>query len=151
MEIKIEVPQQVAVQEAIRQLCWSMMHYRCEECGFETQVYLMLGVEGPKVLRDQNYYVPAPFTVACPAWPIKPDATALERAQFRHLQPCSGTMAHVQFNLDRDFAPRMVEPNMPRFALDMDFSCARLVWTEAALIKAWQYHHDKSQQKQYKR
>lgn len=139
------VPHVALVREAIATLAWGTMNYRCEACGFEWEVWLGLGVEGPAGLRDHGLYVASPFTISrCPAWPIKQDATPEERAQLRHMVPCDGRMTHVRFCADREFGPTLVPDDAPRFVLDAWDVAAQLVIPTPALVRARQFHTDRA-------
>lgn len=135
------VPRVALVREAVAALCWGTMAYRCDACGFEWDVWLGLGVEGPPAIRDYGLYAASPFTVgSCPAWPVNPNASAEEKATFRHLGKCDGGMTHVRFGDDREFAPMLPPDDAPRFVLDHWYDCATLVIPEPALIRARRFH-----------
>lgn len=137
------VPQPMLVHEAVTSLGWGTMAYRCESCGFEWDVWLSLGVEGPPALRAHGLYVASPFTLSnCPAWPTKAGATDEERAQFRHLTRCEGSMSHVRFGDDREFAPTLIPDDQPRFVIDQWYDVARLAIPEPALIVARRFHSE---------
>lgn len=135
------VPHVALVREAVATLGWSTMKYGCGTCGFEWEVWLALGVEGPPSLRTANLMVPAPFTTGrCPAWPVRPGATAEDRARFRHLTRCEGEMSHVRFSEDREFAPTLIPDDVPRFTLDPWHEHGVLVISSPALIAARRFH-----------
>jgi hypothetical protein len=136
-------PQAALVREAIAALGWGTMTYACDECGFEWEVWLALGVEGPPPLRDAGLYVPSPFSAGrCPAWPLKPGATAEDRATFTHLAACDGRMTHVRWGDDREFDPALTPDDAPRFVIDAWHNCAQLVIPEPARIRAGRFHHE---------
>lgn len=91
------------VRAAVARLGWGTMLYACEACGFEWEVWLSLGVEGPPALREESLYVAAPFMVRCPAWP--------------NMTPCPGKMPHVRWADDREFEARPIPDDAPRFVL----------------------------------
>jgi hypothetical protein len=129
------------VREAVATLGWGTMAYRCEDCGFEWDIWLSLGVEGPPSLRESGLYAASPFTLSsCPAWPVNPAATEAERAMFLHLKPCASRMSHVRFDDDRVFAPSPIPDACPRFVLDAWHDTAALVIPEPALIAARRFH-----------
>jgi hypothetical protein len=131
------------VAAAVSQMCWGAMNYRCEVCGFEWEVWLGLGVEGPPGLREAGLYVPCAFTVGCPAWPLKPDATVEEIKQLRNMGPCSGSMAHTDWQRDRHFEPMLPPDDAPRFVLDAQLDQGRLVLPADALVRARRFHREK--------
>lgn len=122
------------VRGAVERLAWGTMNYRCEQCGFEWEIWLSLGVEGPADLREVGLYVASPFTVRCPAWP--------------KMQACGGTMSHVRFsddvrfgfNGDRSNTPKLIPDDAPRFVLPYSVSSggegARLEMPTDALVRA---------------
>lgn len=132
------------VAEAVSQLGWGTMPYQCERCGYEAEVWLSLGVEGPPSLKGKGLYVPAPFTTRCMAWPLKADATEEERATMRDMTSCDGLMRHIDWNRDRRFEPRLVPDGAPRFVLDDWYDSARLLWTEDALVAARRFHREQA-------
>lgn len=138
-----EVPTQIAVLDAVRGLAHATMRYRCEDCGYVVEIWLALGVEGPEALREAKLYVPCPFTARCVSWKLKDEYTEEERKIFQHLEPCTGTLSHVEWNLDRSFAPRPMPLDVPRFVLSRDYDCGTLVWPKDALVKARRYHHER--------
>lgn len=143
-EVEPPIPHVILVREAVALLGWGTMTYACDACGFEWKVWLGLGVEGPEALRTAGLYVASPFTIGrCPAWPIKPGATAAERAQFRHLTQCTGSMSHVRWAEDEEFAPLLIPDDAARFVLDPWHGSAQLVMPEPALIYARRYHVEK--------
>lgn len=140
----LEVPAQVAVLDAVRNLGHLTMTYRCESCGYEVEVWCALGVEGPLALKDAGRYVAAPFGVPCPAWPIRADATEEERKTYRHLGRCDGMMSHVEWSRDREVEPSLIPDEAPRFVVDPDADCGRLVYTEGALVSARRWHNERT-------
>lgn len=137
------VPSVVLVREAVALLGWATMTYQCEACRFEWEIWMALGVEGPPALREAGLYVPAPFTLgSCPAWPVKIDATPEERARFQHVTRCDGSMSHVRWREDREFAPTLIPDDAPRFVLDPWHGCGQLVMPEPALIAARRFHSE---------
>jgi hypothetical protein len=111
------------VGQAVRDLCWKSMLYRCEKCEFVWRIWLALGVEGPEPLRTSGLYVPCSFSVSCPAWPS--------------MQTCDGLMSHIDWAGDQDFAPTLPPDSVPRFVLpDSGGTCARLHIPELALVEA---------------
>jgi hypothetical protein len=144
------MPHVALVREAVTALGWGTMAYRCDSCGFEWDIWLTLGVEGPPSLRDHDLYVASPFTLSsCPAWPVKPGATADERATFAHLGRCEGRMSHVRFADDRQFGElRLIPDDAPRFVLDPWYEAAQLVLSEPALVRARRFHNDASSEEE---
>jgi hypothetical protein len=137
------VPQNMLVREAVATLGWGTMAYRCEACGFEWDIWLALGVEGPPSLREHGLYVASPFTLSrCPAWPFKPDVPDGAPFSYDHLTQCDGRMSHVRFQDDREFSPCLIPDDAPRFVLD-HFDGAHLVIPEAALVAARRFHADR--------
>lgn len=120
------------VREAVGRLSWGTMTYRCEQCAFEWEVWLSLGVEGPPALRDAGAFVASPFTLSrCPAWP--------------GMQSCPGQMSHVRFADDREFEPTLIPDDAPRFVLPVFMASgerAELAIPTPALIRARRFHHD---------
>lgn len=134
------IPARLLVREAVATLGWGSMIYQCDACGFEWHVWLALGVEGPPSLRAAGLYIAAPFTAGkCPSWPVKPDATDEDRANFRHLTQCAGTMGHVRFKSDREFYPTLIPDDAPRFVIGA-YDSADLVIPEDALVRAQRFH-----------
>lgn len=139
------------VQEAVRRLGWGTMTYQCDQCRFEWEVWLTLGVEGPSALREEGIFIAAPFVLSrCPAWPVRHDATPEDRARYAHLTDCGGHMQHVRFAEDREFLPpRLIPDDAPRFVLP------RAVWRgdhgaelelpEPALVRARRFHSDQEE------
>ena len=137
------IPPRLLVREAVASLGWGTMTYACDTCGFEWSVWLSLGVEGPPALRDAGLYLASPMWAgACPAWPIKPDATPEERAQLRHMAKCDGRMGHVRFREDREFAAKLIPDDAPRFIVG-PYDSAHLVIPEDALVAARRFHADR--------
>lgn len=139
------VPQQMLVREAVACLAHGTMNYRCEVCGFEWEVWLGMGVEGPQALKNAGLFVPCAFVIGrCPAWPVRADATEEERAQLRDMGPCDGQMTHVEFSRDRRFdSPQMVPDDRARFVLDPWYDQGQLVIPEPALIGARRWHRER--------
>lgn len=133
------------VREAVATLAHGTMTYACEACKFEWVVWLGLGVEGPQVLRDANLYVPCAFTMPCRAWPVNPEATDEERAQYRHLTVCTGTMSHVRWGEDENFPElRLVPDDAPRFVVGPWYEQGDLVVPEPAMVAARRFHADRA-------
>lgn len=128
-----------AVATAVDRLCWGSMAYRCDICGFEWEVWMALGVEGPPHLRNQGLYVATPFMAGrCPAWPI---------ASAEEMVSCGGGMRHVRFDGDRQFEPCVAPDDVPRFVLPRAqwglSGGADLEVPTAALVRARRWHADR--------
>lgn len=80
--------------------------YGCEKCKHLEPIYLGVGVEGPKELRDSSLYIPSPFSTSC--------------------KKCGGTMNHVFWGSDEQFEP-MAPPSgarcfvIPKTGIDMRY------------------------------
>jgi hypothetical protein len=97
-----------AVGEANRMLAWGTMIYACggkrpgpggNGCGWEHRVWLGVGCEGPKNLKDHGVTVPVPFMCGtCPE--------------------CGGQLHHDRWNEDEDFKElRLIPEDAARFFL----------------------------------
>lgn len=129
-------------EKAVGSLAWSTMTYRCEKCGFEWEVYLGLGVEGPPELKDRGLALPVPFVIGrCPAWTPK-DGVA--KPDLSNLEACEGEMTHVEWSRDRKLnPPELVPDDAPRFVLPSASAggeggapCGRLEIPMPALVRA---------------
>jgi hypothetical protein len=114
----------LVVAQAVRDLCWGSMQYRCKSCKYEWAVWMALGVEGPDTLKECRLYVPSPFIITCPTWP--------------NMEPCRGEMSHVDWGSDCIFyAPKVPPDDVPRFVLpDSGGTCGRLYMPTAAIVRA---------------
>lgn len=81
--------------------------YGCKKCKHIEQIYLGVGVEGPKELRDKGLYIPSPFGGP-------------------RCENCNGPTTHVFWNQDANFEP--VEPPagvrcfvIPKSGIDMRY------------------------------
>lgn len=88
-----------------RDLGWGTMHYGCAGpqhdggigCGFQHQVWLGLGVEGPPEVRaDLDLFIPAPM--GCGGCP-----------------DCGRRLQHIRWNSDEEFAPVAIPDDAARF------------------------------------
>lgn len=130
-ETEPRIPWAMLVREAVALLGWGSMRYRCSACGFEWDIWLALGVEGPPELREAGLYLASPFTIGwCPAWP--------------QMQTCDGRMSHIDFHADTAFPPLLIPDDAPRFVIDEWHHTARLHVPEPALIAARRFHNERA-------
>lgn len=128
------------VHRAIPQLAHKTMIYKCDDCGFEWEVYLALGLEGPDELSANHLVLPVPFVAGtCEVW--RPPPGEEPAAGLRNLKRCGGAMQHVRFQEDRSFAPSLIPDDAPRFVLPTsaaggDAPCGRLEIPTPALVRA---------------
>jgi hypothetical protein len=128
------------IDQAVGSLCGLTMNYRCEDCGFEWEVYLALGLEGPGALKQAGLALPVPFVISCPAWRA-PEGEEVN-PELTNLRPCEGSMTHVRWSDDRLLAPPEIPPDdAPRFVLPDSSAgesppCGRLEIPGPALVRA---------------
>lgn len=127
------------IHRAVPQLAHKTMTYACDDCGFEWEVYLALGLEGPDELSAGHLVLPVPFVAGrCEVW--RPPAGEEPKADLTNLSACGGTMQHVRFQDDRSFAPSLIPDDAPRFVLPLsaaggDAPCGRLEVPTPALVR----------------
>lgn len=127
------------IHRATGQLAWKTMIYACEDCGFEWEVYLSLGLEGPDELSAAGLVLPVPFIAGkCDVW--RPPAGEEAKPDLTNLKPCGGSMQHVRWEEDRTFAPSLIPDDAPRFVLPLsaaggDAPCGRLEVPTPALVR----------------
>lgn len=128
------------IHRATGQLAHRTMIYKCDDCGFEWEVYLCLGLEGPDELQAAGLVLPVPFVAGtCEVWRPPPGEEPSD--DLRNLKRCGGAMQHVRFREDRSFAPSLIPDDAPRFVLPLtaaggDAPCGRLEVPTPALVRA---------------
>jgi len=83
--------------------------YGCSKCKHIEPIYLGVGVEGPKELRDEGLYIPSPF--GGPPCEV-----------------CGGETSHVFWGSDEHFDPRMPPDGaryfcIPEAGINMRYFC----------------------------
>lgn len=62
---------------------------------------------------------------------------------MRHMGSCDGSMSHVRFQGDREFAPILIPDHAPRFVLGHWHDVAQLVIPTPALAWARRFHGER--------
>lgn len=125
---EVSTTQLALVREAVARTCWGFMNYRCKDCGWETQIFLGLGVEGPPNFKLGKVYIPSPFMIRCAA--------------------ChDGQMSHINWKSDGEFDTVLI-PNddvayfrLPATMLRGDEG-AELVQPSEYIVKARRWYHE---------